>query len=158
MTFSRERRRTVVCAAVIAAIVALDRASKVAVERHLAARGSVKVFWLLYLTYVKNTGAAFSMLRGMNLFFIAVSIVLLLGMFKYRRELCCGGLLAEAGMLFVAGGAIGNLWDRLAYGAVTDFIDFRAFPAVFNVADSFITTGGIMLGLALYLSDTKEGA
>ena len=157
MTLSRHRRQMLLAAAAVAVIVCADRGTKLLAHKYLATRGSVKVIGWLYLTYLENTGAAFSIMRGMNKVNIAASIGILACLIAYRRLVCSCGRLAVTGMIFIIGGALGNLWDRLVYGAVTDFIDFKAFPAVFNVADSFITTGGVLLGLAMYLAEKKEG-
>ncbi|MDD2774148.1 MAG: signal peptidase II, partial [Elusimicrobiales bacterium] len=73
---------------------------------------------------------------------------MLAGLFLYRKRIEeGGGALAAAGLALVAGGALGNLWDRIAYGAVTDFIDFRVWP-VFNAADSFISVGAALMAFA----------
>jgi len=85
------------------------------------------------------------MFHGNNLFFVAVSVVLVAALLYFRRRIRDLGLAAEAGLALVLGGALGNLYDRLAYGFVVDFFDFSFFPAVFNVADSAITAGAVLL-------------
>jgi len=106
------------------------------------------------LTYVTNTGAAFSMSFGDGLFnkvfFLVVPLVavviLLFLMYKDKQ----GGLM-QVGYALILGGAIGNYIDRLAYGSVVDFLDFDFFDIiierwpVFNVADSAIVVAFILL-------------
>ena len=139
----------------IASIFALDRVTKFFARKYLSGTGGIELFRWLHLTYTENTGAAFSMLRGMNWLFIAVSVALLAGIYISRKQIECYGRSAKLGLLFVTGGALGNLWDRIFYGAVTDFVDFRIWP-VFNAADSFITVGGIMLAVAFYFDGQEE--
>ena len=72
-----------------------------------------------------------------------------------RRRIQAHGRAASAGLALVLGGALGNLYDRLAYGFVVDFFDFSFFPAVFNVADSAITAGAVLM--AWGMRDDKSG-
>lgn len=101
----------------------------------------------LSLTYVQNTGAGFGILRGFNFGLMIVSILVVGLIFYHYKQIKLKEKLLLFSTSFVLGGAIGNLIDRLFYGFVTDFISFSFWPA-FNVADSFITLGGI--GLAIY--------
>lgn len=146
-----------------AALVALDQAVKYLVRTGIPLGASVPFIpYLLELTYVQNTGAAFSMLRQHTwlLTLISAAVVLamcwlsLKGFFKNRL-----GLFSAA--LVLAGG-VGNLIDRAVFGFVTDmfkttFMDF----AVFNVADCCITVGVPLLFLYVLLyvgkDEKKEG-
>jgi signal peptidase II len=104
---------------------------------------------LFNLTYLTNTGAAFGILAGAKtvwrqLFFVGVALAaMLILFFSYRQFRSQGKIFAHA-IGLIAGGAIGNLIDRLRFGAVVDFLDFHLgahhWPA-FNVADSAITIG-----------------
>lgn len=134
--------------AVLAAVFIADRGSKVWAVEWLYPRSPLPVCRFFYLTYVENTGAAFGMMQGANLFFIGVSIVLFAGLFWLRRRLPLSGLGAHLALALVAGGALGNLYDRLVIGHVIDFLDFRVWP-VFNVADSCISVGAVLLALLM---------
>ncbi|MBR9677044.1 signal peptidase II [Candidatus Woesearchaeota archaeon] len=99
-----------------------------------------------FLSFTTNTGAAFSLLRGNNVFLLVFGL-LLLSVFvwlfltsekKYQLPLA-----------LIIAGAIGNLIDRLFFGYVIDFINLRVWP-VFNIADSAITIGAIMLILIAF--------
>lgn len=140
--------------ALVLAVFFLDRLTKTLTLEHLYLR-SAPVLPFLKLTYVENTGVAFGMFRGSNNFFIAFSVILIAALLVFRRKCSVRSLTASAGLALVLGGALGNLYDRLAYGFVVDFLDFSFFPAVFNVADSAITTGAVFL--ALGMRDKAEG-
>lgn len=106
------------------------------------------------LTYLRNTGAAFGLLANANpawriYFFVGVSVLALffvLFVYRHYRQLGLAYVLAFSG---IAGGALGNLIDRIRYGSVVDFLDFYYgayhWPA-FNVADS-----AIVVGVALFM-------
>ena len=134
--------------AVLAAVFLADRGSKVWAVEWLYPRSPLPVFRFFYLTYVENTGAAFGMMQGANLFFIGVSVVLFAGLFWLRGRLPLSSLGAQLALALVAGGALGNLYDRLVIGHVIDFLDFRVWP-VFNVADSCISVGAVLLALLM---------
>lgn len=134
--------------AVILAVFVLDRAAKARVLASLFHR-SVEVAPFFRLTYAENTGVAFGMFRDSNMFFLVFSAALVAVLLYLRRRIAAHGRLAELGLALVLGGALGNLYDRLAYGFVVDFFDFSFFPAVFNVADSAITVGAVFLALGM---------
>ena len=139
-------------------VVAADQATKLWVLAALQPREVIPVLPVFNLTLVFNEGAAFSFLAGAGgwqrwLFVgvaVAVSTVLIAWLWRLKPE----ERLTAAGLSLVAGGAVGNLIDRLAYGRVVDFLDFywRAWhwPA-FNVADSAITVGVGLLLLEAFL-------
>ena len=109
------------------------------------------------LLYVQNTGAAFGIFQGnsLALALLAVLVVLFL-LFYFRRWIAESSRLALAIGLQL-GGAIGNILDRLQHGFVIDFIDFRYWPT-FNVADSAITIGVIILAVALFKREQRRNA
>lgn len=139
------------------ALIGLDRATKKWALDWLEPRGSVAVAPFFHLTYVENTGAAFGVGRARNGFFIGLSLLLLAGLFYAQRTWPKSSRWLSAGLLLVTAGAVGNLYDRLAYGFVVDFLDFRVWP-VFNVADSCVTTGACCLAWGLHLEDKKKNA
>ena len=134
--------------AVILSVFLLDRLVKAWALQHLI-WNSVQVLPFFRLTYAQNTGVAFGMFRDSNLFFLVFSSALVGGLLLFRRRIQAYGPLAALGLALVLGGALGNLYDRISYGFVVDFFDFSFFPAVFNVADSAITVGAVLLGLGM---------
>ena len=144
--------------AVMAAILAADRLTKLWVLQWLAPRRSVVLAPFFSLTYVENTGAAFGMGFGRNTFFIWVSGILLAVILYLQAAWTRKSLWLQVGLTLVAGGAIGNLYDRFAYSFVVDFLDFHAgsfvWPA-FNVADSCVSIGACCLGWGMWLEDRQ---
>lgn len=125
---------------ILLALIVLDRLTKIWALEWLRPRRGVAILPFFHLTYIENTGAAFGVGMGQNRFFVAFSIVLLAGLYYYSRKWPRNNIWLQAGLLLVVSGALGNLYDRLAYGFVVDFLDFRVWP-VFNVADSCISVG-----------------
>ncbi len=95
---------------------------------------------VLSLNYTTNTGAAFGIFKGYNLILIIVTIIVIVLCFKWIKKKEFHYL----PLSFIIGGAMGNLIDRLLFGYVRDFIDFKIWP-VFNLADSFITIAIILI-------------
>jgi len=141
---------------VVLLVFLLDRASKAWVLKALYMK-SVQVLPFFHLSYAENTGVAFGMFRDSNLFFIIFSSALVAVLLYVRRAIQAHGVLATAGLALVLGGALGNLFDRIAYGFVVDFLDFSFFPAVFNAADSAITVGAVLMALGMKDEKKKAG-
>lgn len=100
---------------------------------------------IFYLTYVRNPGAAFGMLPYKTAFFVTVTAAVLVGIVIFFRYVPRGRTLLKTGLALQVGGAAGNLLDRLRFGHVIDFFDFRVWP-VFNIADIGIVIGvGILI-------------
>jgi signal peptidase II len=131
-------------AALVAAIVlALDQLTKHTLATGIAPGDEKKFLPGVNLVHVRNTGVAFSIFSGggtLVLVFTLVALALLVGYFA--RHPGRPWLWVPTGML--VGGAVGNLIDRIANGAVTDFIKLPHWPA-FNVADMSITFGVVAL-------------
>jgi len=132
-------------------VVVLDQLTKYAVSASLGARGVVEVTSFFNLVLAHNRGAAFSFLAGASgwqrEFFIAIALIASVWIVWLLRRYPKQALFCAA-LALVLGGAVGNVIDRIALGAVVDFLDFHAFgyhwPA-FNVADSAITCGAVLL-------------
>lgn len=104
---------------------------------------------IFHLTYVKNTGAAFSFFSGGVFWLRWLSLAVSLGLIAYGLFGSKMKLTEQTGYGFILAGALGNGWDRFLFGYVVDFLDFRLiqFP-VFNFADVFINVGVFFLILA----------
>ena len=142
--------------------VILDQVSKYLVVTYIPYAADVSVWpGVFHLTHVHNTGMAFSMLEGGRWFFLIVTLAALVLIVLTVKKKWLSHTLSHWSLAAVAGGAIGNLIDRVLHGYVVDMIevDFMRF-AVFNVADCFVVCGGILLGISvLFLEDRpKEDA
>ncbi|MDR1684165.1 MAG: signal peptidase II [Elusimicrobiota bacterium] len=137
-------------AAITAAVFALDRISKILTLNLLAPKGSVEVLPFFRLSYVENTGAAFGIFQNGNTALAILSAAILVFLIASRKEFLKLGGPARYALIFIIAGAISNLYDRMALGFVVDYFDFIVWP-VFNIADSFITTGAVILGLLVIL-------
>lgn len=141
--------------AVVLGLLALDRATKLWALSALAPVGTIPLLPFFDLTYVENTGAAFGMGKGANGFFVLVSLGLTGALAWMMRKWPQDKLWLQWGGLLVVSGALGNLYDRLAYSFVVDFLHLHHWP-VFNVADSCISVGACLL--AWGLKDEEPGA
>lgn len=134
-------------------VVALDQLSKAWVVRHLPAYTPVdwipQLASLFSLTFVKNTGVAFGLFPQLGGIFTILSACVIAGIFVFQRAIAGDDLYVYGGLGLVAGGALGNLIDRLVRGYVVDFIDVNFWPLhgwpVFNLADSAIVVGVMVL-------------
>ncbi|PQA88842.1 signal peptidase II [Marinicaulis flavus] len=141
-----------------ALVIALDQATKFWILHgvNLPDLGKIEISGIFDLTYVENRGASFGMLHGARwpLAIIAIGVSLGLGWWlgRIRRPF------AAVAVAFIIGGALGNLYDRLAYGYVVDFLDFSGlyFPWVFNVADAAINVGIAFLLYDAWRSGREE--
>jgi len=146
-------------------VFVVDQLSKHLVIANLALYEPVSVMPSLNLTYAENRGAAFSFLSSASgwqrWFFIALALGVSTVLFVWLSRLAASQRLQACALALILGGALGNLWDRMAYGYVIDFIDvyYAAwhFP-VFNVADSAITIGAILLILDTLLESRSSAS
>ena len=142
---------------IIAAIVLLDQIVKAATDRMMVPGESIPVIEnIFHLTYVRNTGAAFSILqshRGLLVLLSAALVVLLLIFFvrKGKEQ----PTLLNAAITAIISGGIGNMIDRVLRGYVVDTFDFRVWP-VFNVADISVCAGCALLLIYVIFFDRKN--
>ena len=136
--------------------LALDQLTKMWVRANLPEGAQLPLVpgWI-HLEHVKNHGAAWGVLAGQKWLLIAFTIAVTALVISSAREVSRRGKLAAIGFGFILGGALGNLIDRVLYGYVTDFFDLdtpvrwlQTFP-VFNVADSALTAGVILMLITL---------
>lgn len=159
------RPRPLLAYGLAALVIVLDQLSKAWIVHglHFVEGSSLPLVGPLRLTFVYNQGISFGLLQGSGLgrwllaaFSAAVAIALII----WARR--AGRLWLTVGIGLVAGGAIGNLVDRVLIGQVIDFIDVSAigfFPWVFNIADSAINVGvAILLIDQLFTPDRKPPA
>lgn len=143
------------CAAVI---VAADQFSKYLTVKHIGLYEVVPV-WdkVFHFTYLQNTGMGFSLLEGYRWFFIVLTFAALGLMVLAIKKKWINHPTGLWALSFIAGGALGNLIDRIRLGYVVDMIcvEFIDFP-VFNIADSFVVCGAILLVIYTFFFDKPQ--
>ena len=129
-------------------VLAIDIFSKLLVK-HYFTFGSISIIRnFLSLSYVENTGAAWSILADNRYIVLLLSGVIIMGIIWYVYKEKPTRLLCKVAYSLILGGALGNFIDRLYYGYVIDFIDVKIFGynyPIFNMADVFIVLGVILL-------------
>jgi len=130
-------------------IIVLDQLTKFVVRASMTPGESVPVIWRLQWTYVQNTGSAFGLFLDQRVLLSVVGAAGVIAILLFYRFLSPPSRLALVAMSLVLAGAISNLIDRFFLGYVTDFIDVHLWGdfhwPFFNVADSAITTGSLIL-------------
>jgi signal peptidase II len=140
--------------AVCGLVFAVDQAAKAAIEAHLVPGQYEEVLGPLELTLSHNRGVAFGLAGGAGVkLVLTTALALAVIAFLFSRNPQRPGMWLAVGL--VAGGAIGNLADRIRADAVTDFIAVGSWPP-FNLADVSITLGVLLL-VFLYLRDAEQG-
>ena len=138
--------------------IGLDQLTKYLAIQYIKPVDTVPIIQgVLHLTYHTNDGCAFGMLDDMPILFNTVSIVVIIGMSLFLYFGHVENRLAAIASAMIISGGIGNMIERIAYGEVTDFIDFRLINfAIFNGADSFVCVGAALLILSLILELISE--
>lgn len=132
----------------------IDQIVKILVSNYLILGQTTKIINnFFYLTYVQNTGAAFSILIGYRYILIIITLIFLYYLYKNTKKQINPNKLAILSHGLLLGGIIGNLIDRIIYGYVIDYLDFMIFNynfPIFNLADTFIVIGCIILVINSY--------
>src|SRR5213595_3100813 len=165
MPFTFQRRLPYMILA--AATLALDRWTKALIQKRFDLNESISVIdGFFNITYVRNTGVAFGIFDPLSLpaksvllsVFTAVAAVVVI---TYSVRSSLRNRLLQFALALVLGGALGNLYDRLAYGYVVDFLELYAgsyhWPS-FNVADSAISIGVALLAIEIIRNETPSRA
>ncbi len=141
-------------------ILIADQATKWMIKDRFELRDSVSVIGDFFrLTYIENPGMAFGIQLGSPMFFTIfasiASIIIFVYLYRIRQE----KFLSRFALAIILGGALGNLIDRFAYGRVVDFLDFgfgdTRWP-IFNIADSSVTVGMILLLTLVFFEKEVE--
>lgn len=145
--------RDIVFGSLASIIVIADQLTKAWIRANLA-YGQVWFDWgFLRVVHAQNTGVSFGLMQGHVIFviiivFLEMAVILAIVYFLRSRLSFLDSMLMHVGLGLVMGGAIGNQIDRIAMGHVTDFIDFKVWPA-FNVADSGAVIGTIIIAYCI---------
>lgn len=152
---------------IAAAIIALDRVTKIWVTRHVVEGDGIVVIPRIFrITHVLNGGAAFSLFNNapadrtrwlLTTFSLLAALAVLVALLRLGRRFSVTAL----ALALILGGAIGNAWDRIEYKMVTDFLEVYLWHyhwPDFNVADSAIVCGGILLFLGAFVEPSAEAS
>src|SRR3989338_9461497 len=130
-------------------IIFIDQIAKFLIKANFQLNQTIPLINnIFHLTYIHNFGAGFGILQQQRWILVFISIIVIGFIFYYLDKIKEKQRLLQLLVGFILGGTVGNLIDRVIYGYVVDFLDFRVWP-VFNVADSFVTIG--VIGLIIYL-------
>ena len=131
-------------------VVGLDQLTKFMIKQNFQLNQSIPIIKnIFHLTYVTNSGSAFGLFKGMNVFFMIFAIIVIIAIYKYLNKIKNNEKILQIAVGLLLGVTIGNLIDRVMYGSVIDFLDFRIWP-VFNIADSAVTISIIFLVILLW--------
>ena len=129
--------------------IIIDIASKLAVSRYMSLNETITVInKFLNITYVHNTGVAWSMFSHNTILVLAISLFVIIGILLYIKNNNPQTLFEKFAYSLILGGALGNFINRVVWGYVIDFIDVKIFNydyPIFNLADVFIVIGVFML-------------
>ena len=139
----------------------IDILSKSLIARFISFNESITIINNFFnITYVRNTGAAWSILNNNTIMITIISIVIIIFLIGYMyKNNKNSSKFEKVGYSLVLGGALGNLFDRLVYGYVIDFIDIYIFNydyPIFNLADTFIVIGVIILFISMWRDKKDE--
>lgn len=139
-------------------LVLVDQIIKLIITKSMYLYQSIKVIPnFLYITYVENDGAAFSILSGGRWFFVIIGVIALVLMFKFIYDDSKVSKFDTISYSLVTSGIVGNLIDRIYLGKVIDYIDVRVldFP-IFNFADICIVIGTFMIIYILVIKGDSD--
>ncbi len=146
---ARAPRRALAFYVLAVVVLALDRLTKAWVMRSFAVGETRPLLGdLLRLTYQQNTGAAFGLFASWTIPLALFAAAVVLVIIVYGATSALANRLLAVGLALQLGGAGGNLWDRLAFGHVVDFLDLSFWPA-FNIADVALTVGVALVAWCL---------
>ncbi|GIO26081.1 signal peptidase II [Ornithinibacillus bavariensis] len=141
-------------------VIAVDQFTKYLVVKNMELYEQIPIIdGFFSLTSHRNSGAAWGMLQGKMGFFYAITILVIVGVIYYLHKFGKENRLFAFALALILGGAIGNFIDRLLHQEVVDFFDFTIFGydfPIFNIADSALTVGIILVIIATIIEEKKQ--
>lgn len=141
-------------------VIIFDQWTKYLVIENMAIGESIPIIDnLIYLTSHRNPGAAWGILAGQMWFFYIITVIVVGIIIYYMETYSKGHRLLGLSLALVLGGAIGNLIDRVRFQEVVDFVDVYIFSydyPIFNVADSSLVIGVILIGIITLLEEVRK--
>src|SRR3977135_2185093 len=152
-------RRLLLVAGVAVLVFAFDRVTKIWVEQNIPLHGGRDVVGeSVRIVHTQTTGAAFGLLPERTTLLSVLSVVAVLAIVYYYRQIASNSSLVSATLGMQLGGALGNLLDRVTQGYVVDFVDVGVGDIrfwAFNVADSSIVVGIFLVTIALWYEERR---
>lgn len=142
---------------ILIVILAFDQLTKFIIDAMMNIDQSIPIIkGFFYLTYTRNTGAAWSILEGKMIFFYIITIIAVGGLWYFYKNTHEDEKLTRLAITFMMAGAIGNFIDRIIFQYVRDFLDVLIFGydfPIFNVADSFLCIGVFLIVIDVVLEN-----
>lgn len=142
-------------------VIAIDQLTKWIIVKQMDLYEQIQVIEnFFYITSHRNKGAAWGILQNQMLFFYIITVIVVIGVIYYMEKYAKGNILLSISLSFILGGAIGNFIDRLFRQEVVDFLDFIIFGydyPIFNVADSALVIGVILVFISTIMDEKKKG-
>ncbi len=141
--------------AIASMVVVIDQLIKYVVHQTMQLGQTIPLCGILKLTYVRNTGAAFSLFIGFSPYLAVVGVIVVLAVICFHYRLPAKRYDLQSGLAFILGGSLGNLIDRVFRSYVIDYLDITIWP-VFNFADIMINAGVILIIFRLCSERKKD--
>lgn len=141
-------------------LIVLDQITKWIVVKNMELYEQITIVKdFFYITSHRNKGAAWGILEGKMIFFYIITTIVIIGVIFYMQKYAKESKLLAISLSFILGGAIGNFIDRIFRGEVVDFLDFIIFNydyPIFNVADSSLVVGVILVLIATFIDEKRK--
>lgn len=142
-------------------VIGIDQLTKWMIIQKMELYESIPIIdHFFYITSHRNAGAAWGILQGQMVFFYIITIIVIIGLIYYMEKFARDNKLTAISLSLILGGAIGNFIDRLFRKEVVDFLDVMIFTydfPIFNVADSCLVIGVILIFIATIIEERKKG-
>jgi signal peptidase II len=137
-------------------ITVLDQICKYTINKYMVLGQSLPLLGNFFkLTYVRNTGAAFSFFVGFSPYLAVIGLAVSIAVVYFHYRIPSKNYFLQIALAFILGGSLGNLSDRIFRSYVIDYLDFTVWP-VFNLADIMINVGVFMLVYKLFEKEGKN--
>ena len=142
-------------------VLLLDQVSKMVVHINMQLHESISIIpGFFQLTYLHNTGAAWSMFEGKRSFFLVISVVAFIAMLYFYKNSAKSDFLTRNGLILMMAGTVGNFIDRISLHYVRDFLNFCIFGydfPVFNIADVALCVGVFLIVVSVFMDEFYGG-
>lgn len=142
-------------------VIGIDQLTKWLIIQKMDLYESIPIIdHFFYITSHRNAGAAWGILQGQMAFFYIVTVFVIIGLIYYMEKYARNNKLTAVSLSLILGGAIGNFIDRLLRQEVVDFLDVMIFTydfPIFNVADSCLVIGVILIFIATIMEEKRKG-